>query len=227
MIIEGFATTPLQDVYGDIIVPEAFEDLSSFLRHPELRHAHGKDQCSDVGRIIELQLTDSGLFIRAQVFQERRDIADEILSGKLLAFSIGFKCLEYGPDPVTGIRTLKRLRLREISLTRHPANAGTAFKVCEGVASADIRNPKFRPKLSWSIDRIERAARKLIEECDGKKSAFKLNGELNQLRELVPFGHDSQVLCEAGKLIERLSDEAGRKWADYLFSLPLENVKAA
>jgi len=127
-VFEGYAS-----VFGEVdnvkdrVARGAFrETLAQFRKNgrmPPLLWQH--DTREPIGIIKELYEDGKGLRIRARLFVE--DIPRARQAYKLLrengisGLSIGFKAAESAFDPETGVRTLLKIELMEISLVTFPA----------------------------------------------------------------------------------------------------------
>jgi HK97 family phage prohead protease len=128
-VIEGIATTPATDSYGDIVEPKGAE----FTLPLPLLSQH--DSKSPIGHVTKVKIKESGIDVRAtlvKVFEgapakwaERIEIAwADIKSGLVRGLSIGFKPLEYTfmDDGSYGIHFL-RWKWVELSSVTIPANS--------------------------------------------------------------------------------------------------------
>jgi len=132
----------VKDSYGDIVVKGAFND--SLLAHgskgsmPALLWQHDSDE--PIGVYTEMREDDTGLYVKGQLAlkTQRGAEAYELLKMKAISgMSIGFVTREDSYDRVTGINTLKKLDLWEVSLVTFPAN--TEARV-SGVKSIEDMN---------------------------------------------------------------------------------------
>lgn len=132
--IEGLASTPVLDTYGDLVLPSAFErTLPGFLERGVIIYQH--DWSEPVGRPLEARITDAGLWIRARLSdtQRGRDVKQLIQDGVLRELSIGFQyidavrwtdelALEYGFNPTPAGYLVRDVELYEVSLVTRAAN---------------------------------------------------------------------------------------------------------
>lgn len=135
-VIEGLASTPAIDRGEDIIDPEAFSKaLATFLNNPVLLWNHD-DNHPAIGQILKAEITDDGLFVRAQVSD--REIWEKIKNGDLRAFSIGYRPLKWETETIDGkeVRIVKELDLLEISIVNVPMNQEAMFSMAKSVKSA-------------------------------------------------------------------------------------------
>ena len=120
--IEGYASvfggTP--DAYDDLIVKGAFAE-SLRVRTPKFLDQH--DQRRPIGKVISLVEDDHGLYGKWRFANtaKAREAYEDVKEGLVEGLSIGFiaKDYEYNNE---GIRVLKTIDLREISVVTIPAN---------------------------------------------------------------------------------------------------------
>lgn len=112
----------VKDSYNEIVVPGAFvESLQT--RMPALLWQHRSGE--PIGVYTGVKEDGVGLHVEGKLALKtaRGAEAHELLKmGALSGLSIGFNTREDSFDKVTGIRTLKRLELWEVSLVTFPAN---------------------------------------------------------------------------------------------------------
>lgn len=125
-VIEGFASTDMQDLVDDVIQLEALEaaarDLLSnntvFLNH---------DRLQPIGTVIDAKfIPGKGLWIKVLISETRKDIQQLIKENILNKFSIGgtVQSQRKGRHPKTGkmVNFIIRIKLHEVSLVSLPAN---------------------------------------------------------------------------------------------------------
>lgn len=135
--IRGIATTPTPDRVGDIVEPKGAQFQ---LPIPLLRQ---HDHTQPVGHVVSAKVTAKGIEVVAKFvrideegeLKNRLDMAwQEVKSGLVRGFSIGFKPLEHARmDEGYGVRFLKWLWL-ELSTVTVPANGDcsiTAMKTID------------------------------------------------------------------------------------------------
>ena len=126
---EGYASTfgGEPDDYGDIIAAGAYVD--SIAEHsangtmPKMFWQHNRDQ--PIGRWLEMQEDDKGLFVRGKLnmgVQCAREAHELLKEGDIDGLSIGYRIKEYSVDTETGVWTLEKIDLREISVVSIGAN---------------------------------------------------------------------------------------------------------
>lgn len=146
-IIEGVATSPTPDSYGDIVEPKGVEFK---LPIPLLyQHRHGQP----IGEVIEARVSDEGIWVKAKlaktqekgVLKNRLDEAwQSVKLGLVKGLSIGFRPLEYSPLDSGGIRFTK-WSWHELSAVTIPANPEGQISM---IRSLDSLNQAQEPKES-------------------------------------------------------------------------------
>lgn len=121
-IFEGYASVfGNRDSDGDQVAPGAFsESLKEIL--PALLWQH--KQAEPIGRFTEVREDTRGLYVKGQLAMSGRgEEAYELLKmGALDGLSIGFVAKEASRDQTTGVRTIHKADLMEVSLVTFPAN---------------------------------------------------------------------------------------------------------
>jgi len=125
LYIEGYASTPDVDRYGEIVAADAFKKgIKNYLKNPIVLFAHDDEQ--PIGVCVELEVTDEGCRVRCAVVNEEKKAL--IKAGVLRAFSIGFLVKKYVMDTETEVPTITELELVEISVVAVPANQEALFQ---------------------------------------------------------------------------------------------------
>lgn len=148
--IEGYASTVDRDRQGDVIPVSAWkEGLYNYLKNPIILAYHNHQM--PVGKMVEHKVTDSGLWIRAQVPSEVGDVYKLIKKGLLSAFSVGFRVRDADYDSASESFLIKQLELHEISVVSIPANQNTIFSLAKAFDDAnefELFKQQFAPKAS-------------------------------------------------------------------------------
>lgn len=118
----------LVDSYKEIVAPGAFaESLQAWKdsgRMPPVLWQHRAGE--PVGPYLDMTEDSVGLFVRGQLLvddvQRAREARALMQARAVNGLSIGFVTREDTFDKVTGIRTLKRIDLWEVSIVTFPAN---------------------------------------------------------------------------------------------------------
>lgn len=135
-IIEGIASTPVPDRYGDVVVPEGIQ----FKLPIPFLYQHVSSKV--IGNVLEARIGAEGMAIKAQLAP--RDLEDEdtetawkkIKGGLVRGLSIGFRSLEESYDKVTGGFRYLKTEILEISAVTIPANAEASITSVKSADSA-------------------------------------------------------------------------------------------
>jgi HK97 family phage prohead protease len=141
---EGYGSVfGIVDSYQEVVSPGAFTDSLAELagkgRKVPILWQHRTDQ--PVGVYLDVHEDDHGLFVRGQLLIDAVAQAAEahalIKAGAVTGLSIGYWVRESSFDEKTGIRTLTKLDLVEVSLVTSPANddarvEAVKFKLAHG-----------------------------------------------------------------------------------------------
>lgn len=132
-IIEGWATTPREDLVGDQVVPEGCKFT---LPLPLLfNHDHGQP----IGAVLSATVTRAGIRIRAKITEgvaRSEEIWKLLQDGALNAVSIGFKALDATRLANGGMR-FNSWTLMEISVVAVPCNPDARISIGKSMAYAD------------------------------------------------------------------------------------------
>lgn len=136
--IEGYASTKDVDRYGDVVEPTAFKDtMEVYMKNPQLLLQHKHDK--PIGGVMEYDIDDNGLYIKAEVRHNDDNVQDKIESKTLRGFSIGWRLKKARIEEVKNddgeiidfIWIIEELELLEISVVAVPANPYTLMKSLE------------------------------------------------------------------------------------------------
>lgn len=124
--IEGYGSVfNLVDRGGDVVAPGAFKgSLAAWKKKkqaPAMLWQH--DSYSPVGVWTDLLEDDVGLKLKGQLVLDVPQASSAralIAAGAVKGLSIGYRTLDYDIDRTTGVRTLKKVELWEISLVTFP-----------------------------------------------------------------------------------------------------------
>lgn len=183
---EGYGSVfNVKDSYDDIVVKGAFADSlathSSKGSMPALLWQHDSDE--PIGVYIEMREDDTGLYVKGQLAlkTQRGAEAYELLKMKAISgMSIGFVTREDSYDRVTGVNTLKKLDLWEVSLVTFPANTEarvSGVKSIDDLKSAEqyLRDAGLSRKEATTF--VSRVKGLLLRDAD--------NGEMKALAEAL------------------------------------------
>lgn len=115
------------DSYGDVIAPGAFsESLASHAAAgtvPKMYWQH--DRAKPIGRWLEAKEDTKGLFLVGRLnleVQQAREAYSHLKNGDIDGLSIGYRIKAYSVDSESGVWTLEKLDLREVSIVSEGAN---------------------------------------------------------------------------------------------------------
>jgi HK97 family phage prohead protease len=135
VVIEGLANKKIVDRGNDIINTDAW-DLENFKKNPVILYNHGFDPQlggTPIGKAIDVKPTEDGLYIKAKLSNLDDPMLNRIrglVKEKILrAFSVGFNPIEADMDPKTGLRTIKKAELFEVSVVGVPMNQDSLFEL--------------------------------------------------------------------------------------------------
>lgn len=147
--IVGYANTVNRDRAGDVIVKEAWEDkdaLENYKKNPVILAYH--DHSKPIGKMVEFNITDQGLEIKAKISKSAGDIYDLIKEGVLSTFSVGFGIKEAKYSPKDDTYYITKLELFEVSVVSVPCNQDSTFSVSKGMDIKDFE--EFKTQLTPS-----------------------------------------------------------------------------
>lgn len=182
------------DSYKEIVAPGAFaESLAGWKdagRMPPVLWQHRSGE--PVGPFLELREDDHGLWSKGQLLVDdvvRAKEARALMKAKAVnGLSIGFVTREDSYDRVTGIRTLKKVDLWEISIVTFPANP-----------AAQISSVKSAIDALETLADAERYLRDAAGLSKAQAVAF-----VSRLKSM-PARRDADELDELKQALERLN----------------------
>ncbi len=177
---EGYGSTfgGEPDAYGDVIAPGAYTD--SLKAHkakgtmPKLFWQH--DPHEPIGKWLDASEDDHGLLMRGQLnmgVQRGREAHALLKEGDIDGLSIGYRIKEYSVDTETGVWTLEKLDLIEVSIVSVGANENAVVQSVKAAKAAHDLTEKLKAGdrlterefetwlkgLGFSNSQAERAAR--------------------------------------------------------------------
>ncbi|MFK0338721.1 HK97 family phage prohead protease [Agrobacterium deltaense] len=178
--IEGYGSTfgGDPDSYGDVIAPGAYSE--SLATHksagtmPKMFWQH--DSREPIGKWLEAKEDDKGLFLRGKLnmgVQRAREAYELLKARDIDGLSIGYRIKEYSVDTDTGVWTLEKIDLKEVSVVSIGANdnatvasvkaAKAAHELTDRLKAGDrLTEREFEvwlKGLGFSNSQAERAAR--------------------------------------------------------------------
>lgn len=137
--IRGFANTISKDRAGDVIPASAWKTsdaLGNYMKNPIILFGH--DHRRPIGKCVDLNPTEMGLEITAEIFESSDPaIFALIKNGVLKTFSVGFRCLDAEWDEATNIFIIKDLELYEVSVVSVPCNQDSTFSLAKSMTGHD------------------------------------------------------------------------------------------
>jgi len=135
-VLEGYASTFNNiDSYNDTIIKGAFAETIKGENGERIAFCYQHRMDVPIGKIETLREDDKGLFISVRISKSEDKIATKVREGILKEMSIGYwaEIKEYNDE--TGIRTLKKINLHEVSLVTRAADS---FAKVTGVKAEDF-----------------------------------------------------------------------------------------
>ncbi len=177
---EGYGSTfgGEPDSYGDVIAAGAFAE--SLAAHkaagtmPKMFWQHNRDE--PIGKWTEAAEDAKGLFLTGRLnmdVQRAREAHSLLKNGDIDGLSIGYRIKEYKVDTETGVWTLEKLDLKEVSVVSIGANENATITSVKALKAAHQLTDKLKAGdrlterefetwlkgLGFSNSEAERAAR--------------------------------------------------------------------
>ena len=133
------------DLAGDIVERGAFERSLRAKPAPSIAMLYQHDGSQPIGRWVEAQEDETGLWMRGLIEANQRTgqkVIALVQAGLADGLSIGFRALEAAPRPGGG-RILKTIDLREVSIVTFPMLPRARLRVREA-APRNILAPSFQ-----------------------------------------------------------------------------------
>lgn len=135
-VLEGYASTfGNVDSYDDTIAKGAFAETIKGDNGERIAFCYQHKMSEPIGKIETLREDDKGLFISVRISKSEDKIATKVKEGILKEMSIGYWAEIKSMDEESGIRTLKKINLHEISLVTRAADS---FAKVTGVKAEDF-----------------------------------------------------------------------------------------
>lgn len=159
LTIQGFANKAVVDRGNEIIATDAW-DLDNYKKNPVILYNHGFDPqlgSTPVGAATEVTPTKEGLFIKARLAAVDDPLINRIrglVQEKILrAFSVGFNPVTSSDDPKTGVKTITKAELFEVSIVGVPMNQDSLFevtgKMLKSMSADALRHDILTRKGAW------------------------------------------------------------------------------
>ncbi len=177
---EGYGSTfgGEPDAYGDVIAPGAYTE--SLARHkakgtmPKLFWQHNSDE--PIGKWVDANEDNHGLLMQGKLnmdVQRGREAYALLKAGDIDGLSIGYRIKEYSVDTESGVWTLEKLDLVEVSIVSVGANENAVVQSVKAAKAAHDLTEKLKAGdrlterefevwlkgLGFSNSQAERAAR--------------------------------------------------------------------
>lgn len=236
LIIEGWANTVSKDRAGDVIPAETWRKagaLDNYRNNPILLAFH--DHSNPIGRVIELEVREQGLYVRAKVSKGAGNVHELIKDGTLSTFSVGFIIKDANYDGERDIYFITEVELLEISVVSVPCNQDSTFSVAKSLAEYEKFKSNFNKEnktMTKPFD-IEAFRAEMLEanksvitsalqEQEAAKEAAKAKAEADRLAaEKAEKNMKTTARVEAEALVAELKNALNEK--DGVFA---ETVKA-
>src|SRR5574340_391804 len=200
-IIEGIATTPTPDRYGDIVEPKG----AQFALPLPLLRMH--DHTMPIGKVLEAKVTDAGIWIKAQIAKlsdgselpKRLDDAWQEVKLELMGgLSIGFRAVEYSYiDKATYSIRFTKWEWYELSVVTVPVNADCSI---QNIKSLDS---KARAASGRGVVRLKNAG-------DSASTKPSKEHQMNIQEQIAAFQAKRAALAGRAETIMTKSAEEGR-----------------
>lgn len=153
--IEGYGSTfgGEPDSYGDIIAPGAYAD--SLRQHtgkgtmPKMFWQHDPGQ--PIGKWLEAKEDDRGLLMRGKLnmgVQRANEAYALLKEGDIDGLSIGYRIKEYSVDTDSGVWTLEKLDLVEVSIVSIGANENATINSVKASKALQLRIDELIAKVA-------------------------------------------------------------------------------
>ena len=137
--IRGYASTPDEDVVGDVVLPSEI-NISSFMDRGYINYEHEQGDMFKIGKPTDKSYIDPkrGLFVEAKLFSDNPyadkmwDLAEKISSGEeqvaednMLGFSIEGS---FSHRDMSDPRIMKNVFIKNVALTVNPKNKHSSWQ---------------------------------------------------------------------------------------------------
>lgn len=148
---EGYGSTfgGEPDSYGDIIAPGAFSDTLAAHKTagtmPKMFWQHDRDK--PIGKWLDAHEDSKGLYLKGRLnmeIQQAREAYSHLKNGDIDGLSIGYNIKGYSVDTETGVWTLERLDLKEVSVVSIGANENATVSSVKAAKSLHHLTEKLK-----------------------------------------------------------------------------------
>ncbi len=177
---EGYGSTfgGEPDSYGDVIAPGAYSDSLAAHRAagtmPKMFWQH--DASQPIGKWLEASEDAKGLLLKGKLnmgVQRAREAYELLKAGDIDGLSIGYRIKQHSVDADTGVWTLEKIELKEVSIVSIGANDNATIGSVKALKAAHQLSDKLKAGdrlterefetwlkgLGFSNSQAERAAR--------------------------------------------------------------------
>jgi HK97 family phage prohead protease len=191
--VEGYASMfNLLDRGGDIVLPGAFKaSLADFRKrksNPPMLWQH--DPYTPVGVWTEVEEDEKGLKVKGELALDVPQAAAAralMLAGAVKGLSIGYRTIDSDVDRTSGVRTLKKVDLWEVSLVTFPMQREAQISGVKADFDPRELERELRSELKLSSAAAVRAValfRKHLREGDGQPVQAARDGKSDLLMSL-------------------------------------------
>lgn len=156
---EGYASVFGEvDHGGDVVLAGAFRDSLAARPADRIKMFYMHESDKPIGKWLEIREDGRGLYVKGKILttiEKGREVYEMLREGILDGLSIGYRTLDDEFDRAQGVRRLKTVDLREISLVTFPM-----------LESATVSLVKARASEIDSIDTLSDAEKLLREAAE-------------------------------------------------------------
>lgn len=189
---------------GDLIAPGAFKktlkEWGSRKKLPKMLLQHGgfigpAEDGIPIGKYSKMEEDEHGLFVEGSLFaletQKGRYIYEGLKSGELDGLSIGYEAIDvsYGKTPDEPRRTLKQIKLWELSIVTFPMNQEsrvTSAKAVELMTSLSDAEDYLRDACGFSRSQAVAFVSRVKSLSQSDSDGLAMLDALADVRRLVP-----------------------------------------
>jgi Escherichia/Staphylococcus phage prohead protease len=172
-VIEGWASTTDLDEVGDRVLPGAF--AKSVAANPTVPMLWAHDTTQPIGVWDMLTENTRGLYAKGRLVlsvAKAKEAFDLLKAGAVTGLSIGFQTKRAERDRKTGVRMLKEILLREVSLVTFPANNSARLVSVKASEIAEKRDyERFLREAGFSRERAKLLSKGFCTADDAQRDA--------------------------------------------------------
>ena len=173
IVIEGYANRKTVDRGNELIAADAWA-LDNYKKNPVILYNHGFDPnlgSTPIGKAVEITPSEDGLRIKAVLSKLNDPMLNRIrglVEEKILrAFSVGFNPTDSTVDAKTGVKTITKAELFEVSIVGVPMNQDSLFELTSKMMKKsveDIKGDVLNRKGAWVAAAIHNKIYELQKE---------------------------------------------------------------